>query len=730
MKAANVLALSIAMIITGPFFRRTTPVDAQPLKVQKEGQDKTDKEPIVKISVTLVQLDAVVTNRKGNPVSNLRKEDFEIYQDGKRQQITNLSFVDSPPKNPTVSLPDAARDPAALKPPPISARINPGEIRRTIAIVVDDLSLSMSSAESVQYHLRKFVERQMEDGDLVAIIRASGGMGALQQFTNDRRQLYSAVDRIRWNPQGRIGLYQPISDEAKFKKPTMPADRKDPKLDEASDDFREQLFTIGMFGAMHYVIRGLQELPGRKSILLFSEGFNLPGVSTSRQLPLRGQPNRIEQSLNRLIEYANRSAVVIYAIDPRGVVVPMIDASDNTSGMSSERMNALILSRETKLGDTRDGLTYLASATGGFVVPISNDLGRGIRRVLNDQAGYYLIGYVPEESAFRRTVGPAAFHRVLVKVRIPGLQVRTRGGFLGVSDEDVRPARRSPMQQLTAAVTSPFTAGDIRLKLTSLFGNDSQTGYFVRSLLHINAKDLTFIDDENGLKRAEIELIAITFGDNGVVVDEKIQSAALKVRNENLERTLRTGITCTINLPLKKPGAYQFRTAVRDVTTELIGSANQYIEVPDLSKGRLALSTVTLGGNNSTGDLSLTSADSNDIDDRTRNEAGPAVRRLRAGDELNYFFVAYNAKVDKSGLPKLLMQVSLYRDKTLVHTGDALPVELKPQQQWKRINIGGSLKLTSNAAPGKYVIHIRLTDTLAKESRRTVDQWADFEVVK
>jgi hypothetical protein len=237
----------------------------------------------------------------------------------------------------------------------------------------------------------------------------------------------------------------------------------------------------------------------------------------------------------------------------------------------------------------------------------------------------------------------------------------------------------------------------------------------------------------DGWKSAAVNLVAITFGDNGVVVDQKMQSSMLKVRSEALDRTLRSGITCTIILPLKKPGAYQLRTAVRDATTERIGSANQYIEVPDLSKGRLAISTVALGGNNLSADLNLVPSEhssGSDTDEQIRTEAGPSVRRLRPGAELNYAFAVYNAKLDKAAAPRLFMQVRLLRDGKPVYAGEAVPLSLKAQPEWKRINIAGSLKLTANATPGEYVFHISLTDALAKEKHRTATQWADFEIVK
>src|SRR5207253_1522074 len=126
--------------------------------------------------------------------------------------------------------------------PPVT--LKPEQVRRTIAIVVDDLSLSLGSAEAVRYHLRRFVDQQMEPGDLVAIIRASGGMGALQQFTSDKRQLYPAIERVRWNPRaGQIGAFAPTSDETLQSqiKGTIASDKGSQKLEDDGADFREQL---------------------------------------------------------------------------------------------------------------------------------------------------------------------------------------------------------------------------------------------------------------------------------------------------------------------------------------------------------------------------------------------------------------------------------------------------------------------------------------------------------
>jgi VWFA-related protein len=674
----------------------------------------------------------VVTDKQGKPVTDLGKDDFEIYEDGKRQVITNHSFVSTQPR---ISQDPTAPRPADQQLPVPPVQLKPEQVRRTIAIVVDDLSLSMGSAESVQYYLRKYVEQQIEPGDLVAIIRASGGMGALQQFTADRRQLRAAVDRIRWNPQsGRIGVFKPIGDETlqSLQKGTIRDDQRKEQLEAEGTDFREQLFTVGMLGALNYVVRGLRDLPGRKSVLLFSEGFTLPGNDSARRDGVRRSMDRIEGSLNRLVEFANRSSVVLYAIDPRGIVVPMFEAADDVSGLGSQQTSDIISQRMHQLTDTANGLNYLARETGGFVVPVSNDLSRGIKRVLDDQNGYYLIGYVPAESTFNRLTERMPFHRITVKVKRPGLTVRTRGGFFGIANEEARPAPTTPMQQLTAAVTSPFTTGNIRLKLTSSFGNESRSGYYIRSWLHIDARDLSFADEHDGWKSATMDVAALTFGDNGTVVDQNIQSYTLRVKNDSLERTLQSGIVYVMDLPLKKPGAYQLRAAVRDSKTELVGSANQYIEVPNVTRGRLVLSTVALYGNDLLRDQKrIEPVETGESAPReTRVEAGPAMRRLRPGDDLNYSFVVFNARVGKAAAaPRLLMKLRLFRNGKPVYTGDDAELRLKPQTDWQRITVAGSLRLSQNALPGEYLIQLQITDTLTKEKHGTAVQWADFEII-
>src|SRR5690242_9028333 len=153
----------------------------RPADQSKAGE--RDNDDVVKISVTLVQVDAVVTDKKGRHITDLKPEDFEISEDGKRQHITNFSYVAGQPIASTPATESGKPAKQALPMPPVPTRLRPEQVRRTIALVVDDLGLSYESTSFVRDALKKFVADQMQEGDLVAIIRTGAGVGALQQFT-------------------------------------------------------------------------------------------------------------------------------------------------------------------------------------------------------------------------------------------------------------------------------------------------------------------------------------------------------------------------------------------------------------------------------------------------------------------------------------------------------------------------------------------------------------------
>jgi VWFA-related protein len=677
---------------------------------------------------------------KGRYVTDLQPEDFEISEDGKRQQITNFSYVSTQPTT-AANLPEPDKTGKNAPPTPSAppARLRPEQVRRTIALVVDDLGLSFESTAYVRDALKKYVNEQLQPGDLVAIIRTGAGMGALQQFTTDKRQLNAAIERIRWNPNGRSGIssFAPIEPNAMRRdNPNGPRGSTTNRLDEpprspneSLDRFREDVFAVGTLGALNYVVRGLRELPGRKSAILFSDGFSLLNL---QRLDGTG---RVYDALRRLTDLANRASVVIYAMDARGLQTLGMTAADNTAGMNPNEVSEQMQGRRDQYYESQGGPAFLAAQTGGFFIHNTNDLNRGIRRVLDDQQGYYLLGYVPEASSFRNSHGITPFHKISVKVKRAGLHVRSRTGFFGFSDDAMRPVQRTPAQQLWLALTSPFASGDIRLKLTSLFGQDMKAGAFMRSMLHIDPNEITFLKEADGQQRAVVDIVALTFGDNGQVIDRESREFTFRVPEATYQKILRQGLLYNLNVAIKKPGAYQLRVAVRDATSEKIGSANQFIEVPDIGKKRLALSGLVVAGNDPAkqdkpADAQVVNAKEGATEE-SDSQSGPSMRMLRPGMELNYGFAIYNATIDRAtAKPQLDAQVRLLRDGQAIYTGKQEPIKLDAVPDWRQIVAGGRLQLGKAIEPGEYVLQVIITDRLAKEKYSSATQWIDFEVVK
>jgi VWFA-related protein len=607
------------------------------------------------------------------------------------------------------------------------------QVRRTIALVVDDLGMSFESISTVRDSLKKFVDEQMQPGDLVAIIRTGAGVGALQQFTADKRLLYAAIERVRFNLMGggEAGAFARIT-SAPFAGAGGRGAAQMTQFIASSASSRAEIFSTGTLGALNLIVRGLRDLPGRKSVILLSDGFELFKSGSS-------EANfRILEMVRRIVDLANRASVVVYTIDARGLQTTGLNPADSTAFLSTAEVDQKVSDRSAHLFDSQGGLNFLANQTGGFFVRNTNKISDGISRVLDDQKGYYLLGYIPEQSTFKGLQGRKTFHTISVKVKRTGLRVRSRTGFYGVSDEETGPVNSTATQQIVTALTSPFTSGDIHLKLTSLFGHEPKTGSFMRSIMHIDARDIVFSEEQDGLRKGVIEIVAFTFGSNGEIVGREARGYNLSVRREGFQKLLDDGFIYALNVPIKKPGGYQLRVAVRDPGGERVGSASQFIDVPDIGRNRLTLSGLVVSGYDP---ATARKAPAAGTGAQTNNSEGaveaidpastPAVRMLKRGIYLDYGFLIYNAELDpRTKKPQLESQVILLKDGKQVFVTKVSPLNVGEEPDWKHIPAAGRLRLGDELTPGEYILQVIVTDKLAKEKYRWATQWMDFEIAK
>ena len=687
-----------------------------------QGPDNLD---VVKISTNLVQIDAVVTDRKGNHVVDLRADEVEMYEDGKAQKISDFSYIKIARSAPAANKPTEGGGTSVPGP---ARQLRREEVQRTIALVVDDLRMSHDSVRFTKEALKKFLNEQVQPNDLVALILTAGGTGSLQQFTSNKQQLHAAVDKLKWVP--RVG--NSAQAFASIKQETLNIGERNMldntnELDDANQ-MRKDLFAVGTLGALNYLIKGLSDMPGRKSIILFSDGLQLfnPSEPTGS--------SRILNSLQLLLDFANRASVVINTIDVRGLATFNLNATDDTRNLSPAQVEERLQMRKANFIDTQTGLNYLAEQTGGLAIRNTNDMSGGVKKILDDQSGYYLIGYRPDDSTFDSTKGRAQFHHLKLKVKRAGkYDVRMRTGFYGVPDDKIKTAQETPQHQLVGALMSPFSASDVQVRLTSVFASDDAQGPVLRSFLHIKGSDLTFVKEADGSHKAVFDLVAVIFGEDGKLIDQAANQHTIRLTDAMYQKVVKYGFTYNTSVPIKKPGAYQFRTALRDDASGRVGSASQFIQVPDIEKERLSTSGLLIRGmpldSYIKGLTAASGADGSAEDSDPM--ANTSVRQFRTPSALIYALAIYNPKIDKNtAKPNLTIQARLFRNGEVVFSGNAIPFDIRDQADPKRLGGGGAIQLGTTMTPGEYMLQIVVTDLLAKEKYRVATQWMDFEIVQ
>jgi VWFA-related protein len=714
-----------------------------------------DDWPTFRAGVRLATVDAVVVDGQGRQITDLKPSDFEIVERGTPAKVRQAVYVRAGEPTPgaapvATQAATRARPLATIGAPaagPSASSANP----RVLAIVVDDLGLSFESTASVRRMLATYVDEHIERGDLVAIIRTSGGVGALQQFTTDRRLLHAAIDRVRWTLHSRSGVSafaaaQPkgllrTDNEPKTAVPRpgkLPLDRLVVKQD--VDDFRVELASAGTLGALEYVVRGIEPLAGRKSLVFVSEGFDL-GIRDRKS-------SRVWSAFTRMMDRANRSGVVVYSLDARGLQTggPLGEDNPQTAAYTGggrrapgvgqgnanpadqdfiDEVTKVREERTRALMDTQDTLVYMAQQTGGFAILNTNDLARGLARIADDTRGYYLLGFETEIPASQ----PWNPDDVRVRVKRPGLTLRARRGLFGPGDT-ARPRDAAPADPLVAAALSPFATGDIDVRLTTLFAHDAKVGSYVRTLFFIDPAALTFVAGPDGRHDADLTLLLLAVGDNGRIVGQSRVQVPLRLDGDAYGLLRQRGLLYSARVAIAQPGGYQIRTAVQDDRSRAIGTGTQYVEVPKVGKDHVALSGVVMmdvaAGTATPDGATVTAMRTDRIADGVLGE--PAIKIFKPGSEVAYTFEIYDGRGE--GKDGLSTRATLLRDGQAFYTTPPAPIRaaLRDAAPVGAVPVGGTLSLGHGLPRGTYTLQVSVAPQSGKGRDRPASQWVDFEV--
>jgi VWFA-related protein len=236
--------------------------------------------PRLRISTTLVEIDAVVTDRQGRHVTDLKPEDFELIQDGRPQKISSVRYVSTDARGPATGGDD--------------------DVRRTVAIVIDSLNMSFTSMAYTRQALLRFVDTQLEPGDRVAVVNVDHNGGRWEDFSGDIGALRRKIEVLRYNVMSTA---------------QMPFGRMHNGY--VAFDPHEEAFTVGTLGTVNQLVRGMKQLPGRKAVVLATDGFSILERDAIRPDGIFTLRPRVTQAIKQLADDANRSFVVLHAVDTR-----------------------------------------------------------------------------------------------------------------------------------------------------------------------------------------------------------------------------------------------------------------------------------------------------------------------------------------------------------------------------------------------------------------------------
>lgn len=715
----NFLASSlIGFLLASPLAHAQNPT---PPPAQTPGEVGDE---VLRITTNLVQTDVAVFDRKGKFVDGLTQNDFELKVDGKAQPLSFLDRIGSRGDAASVA---ADNTPSKT----VTTRTPTAEPSRTITFFVDDLHLTPETIARARQVLNNFIDKQMTQGTQGLIVAASGRVGFLAQPTSDKAVLKAAAQRISYQSRAALGNNErPVMTEVQ----AFLIDRGD--RDALAFQIK-QTVAQGGFGSTseQYVRTRARNIRRQAAILSSQIVSNLESVvrsrpvSATRQIvffvsdgfPIDTQEADIVHRLRRVADQAARRNVVIYTVDARGLEVGGLDASSDVV-VDSLTTNFYSPFAETSI--SQEVLRTLAADTGGRALLNNNNLESLVANVLDETSNYYLLGWRPD--VIDERTGEPKFRRIEIQIKgRPELKVRARRGFFNrpTRDDPDTTTNSSAAIETTsnAALNRALTAGnerrDVPVALYGAFINDAASGSVVTAAVQVTSDDINFANAAaaNGNRRATINLACVVLDEAGKAVYSDGRDVQLgRAANADKETDAVGGNLITMfSAPVTKPGLYQFRVAARDAQSGRIGTAFQWIEVPELKPGKPVLSSLLITETQPRATAASTvNAGTLDIDRTFRRTA-----RLR----LQLFI--YNAAQSASA-PDLTMELQVSRAGKNVLGAPAHAVNITGVKDNTRIPYGAEIPLSS-LAPGTYTLQATVTD---RATRKSAAQTLDFTV--
>lgn len=529
---------------------------------------------------------------------------------------------------------------------------------RVWLIALDDMSAE--NALRSRHFLRAFIEKYFGPRDTAAVVLTTRGpRDSGQEFTTNSRLILNAIDRFSGG-------------------------------DTDGGRMRERNF-VGDFRAL---MSFLATLPGgRKAMVFVSE--NIPvdpyQVMTYRGGRLGRMFSAVDPEFLDAMSYATRNSIAVYPIDPRGLTTTMSEpGSFDTSGL-----------------EARGNLQGLAELTGGFALVGSNNYEAAFERIIKENSTYYVLGF---DSAQEERDG--RFVNVQVRVRRPGLQVRSTGGYVAPRNAPVVPKR--PQTVLAAvwdAVASAVTTSGVPMRVYAAPFKGKGKDATVAVTIEMAANRLQLVE-QDGAHRGEMEILFAVTDAKGKRYPIYRHRAAVALKTDTYERINRSALRVLAELPLREKGRYQVRASAGGAA--IAGSVIYDVEIPDFRDD------LSMSG------LALTSAQAQQtftVTPHQKLEAGlpwapTTAREFSQEDTVALFAEVYE---DRKKAHTISFKLDLRDEKGAVVGTQTFERRSAEKPKAASVHAFSPMLTLAELPPGRYVLHAEVTSSLDRNKKLTRD---------
>ena len=691
------------------------------------------QDDVVKVKSNLVNIDVLVKDKKGKYIPDLKAEDFTVYENGVAQKI---EFFDAPlagsPKTSATST-----NPARAQTETVDPNV---PTRNFVALVVDSQTTDITNLKQVREGTIKYIREQITDSDVVALLTVTNGLQLLQPFTHDKAKLIAALENLGVRANSKNSERQDIADNINALRGELQIANEAPTTSIQSPGAGSNAARImimrtmlaqfiklrsalslqqsrPILAAIAAICEGLRPIPGKKTLVLFSQGFVTPAV--------------LDWQVQSTIDLANRANVAIYIIDSAGLKARAPDTTalgtnSPLAGISAatsqeQRIRAVggetvfDNSRQEGLGREYDILYRISGDTGGRFLKGNNDIGQGLERINQEIQARYTIAYRSTNQNF-----DSSFRKVKIEVHRPDAQVVSRSGYYAIPPEDIvllSPADKKLFENFGTIMSNPAMPVS-----TSLSHYRFRDGLYVVPLaIELSPEAVEF--ERKGEKRSmQLEVVGVL----KITPDKPLSRLGgqfdVNLTDSEYQSIVTNKIYYRQDLQLT-PGDYTIDLIVKDRKSGKMSARREHVVLPDMdaefAATPLVLSRYVEAAN--------PQASEPDVFTIKKTSIRPsAARQFRPTDNLVMFLNIYNAaNSPDTGKPMVRVTARLMKDgQPATKPFDFVLTEID-NEPVQHLTFAEYIRLTGMSA-GRYTVTIEAKDMVTKKLSK---QEAAFEVL-